>query len=199
MAFKAPAVIPGLEQEPNRALIKAFGAVALELARALAQGLTATSLKTADYTAELGELVIVVPPAAGMRVLLPAGTKPTRAARVQVAVLSVASGGTVTVAVVGGTQPIDAALTKTLSSAGLTEFACSGTTGWSATGSGGGGGLTPIADESFLANVSGAPAVPVATLLSSLAGTGLAWNPATNALDAAGGGTDPRIFAWWGV
>lgn len=199
MTFQAPKTIPGLAQESDRALHKALVAIQQDLGKALEPPLDITDVKTADYTAQFGELVLALPPAAGMRVLLPAATPTNKSGRVQIAVLSVASGGSVIAQVVGDIQTINDTATMTMASAGLTDLVANGSSGWSATAAGGGGGLTPIADESFLANVSGAPAIPVATLLSSLAGVGLAWNPATNALDAAGGGTDPRIFAWWGV
>lgn len=50
------------------------------------------------------------------------------------------------------------------------------------------GDLANIADETFVGNVSGAPAPPSAIALSSLAGTNLVWNSALNRLDASGGG-----------
>ena len=64
------------------------------------------------------------------------------------------------------------------------------------------GDLANIADETFVGNVSGAPAPPAAINLSSLAGTNLTWNSALNRLDASGGGsasmTDATITVPYG-
>jgi len=65
------------------------------------------------------------------------------------------------------------------------------------------GELANIADETFVGNVSGAPAAPSAIALSSLAGTNLTWNSALNRLDASGGGsvsmTDATITVAYGA
>jgi hypothetical protein len=52
---------------------------------------------------------------------------------------------------------------------------------------GGGGGLTPIADDTFLANISGGPATPTAVALTTLAGDGLTGG--ANAVLAVGAST----------
>lgn len=200
MTFSPPRSIPTLKADAQRVLLASLTAIGIDLRQALSGGLQVTPVQTADGLASFGQLILCAPPAGNMRALLPKGTLTNKSGRVLIGVLSVGSGGAVVVSVTGGEQTINGASTVTLSSVGLFEFMCCGANGWlQLGGGGGGGGLTPIADETFLANVSGAPAVPVAVNLSSLAGTGLVWNAGTNALDASGGGTDPRIFAWWGV
>lgn len=132
MTFQAPKNIPGLDDEPNRALVRALGDIQNDLG-ALGDGQPVTAVQTADYVAQSGEFVRVRPPAAGMKVLLPPGTTANQSEHVQVTVQSAASGGSVTVAVAGATQKIDGATTKVLTAVGLVEFKSLGTDGWTAT------------------------------------------------------------------
>jgi hypothetical protein len=212
VAFTAKASIPKLEKEAERAILEQFRAIAAALTALEAPSQVVTPLKFGDYVAHVGELVRAVPPAAGMRVLLPAGSEQNDSESVRVAIESVASGGSVTVAVAGATQLINGATTIVIPTVGLTEFVSLGKSGWSAAASGGGGLTAPvaltdiaaIADETFLGNVSGAPAPPSAINLSSLAGTNLTWNSALNRLDASGGGgaaamTDATITVAYGA
>jgi hypothetical protein len=196
MTFQAPKSIPGLDAEANRALTKAL----LDLQNELrGQGLLVTPSKNAAYSADLLDFVRVTPPAAGLPVLLPAATVTNAGKFVLIGIESVASGGSLVLAVAGGVQKVNNAATVTVSVAGLVIAYSTGVAWVCTLLSSGGGGLTPIADDSLLANTSGAPAVPVATTFASLAGTGLSWNAALNRFDVTVTGTDPRIFAWMGV
>lgn len=141
MTFQAPKSIPGLDPEAERALLKALTAIQNELA---GPGPTqeVSPVQRATYVASVGELVRASPPAAGMKVLLPLGTPQLQGQRVQVAVQSVAGGGTVVVAAVSP-QKIDGAATKVISTVGLTEFKCLGADGWSSSSSGSAAGAVP--------------------------------------------------------
>lgn len=142
MTFQAPKVIPNLDPEANRQLIAALQQISRDLGD-LAEPKVLTAVQTTDYTALLGELVRTNPPSTSMRVLLPQGNSTNQGLRVGVAVLSVASSGTVIVSVAGGTQTVDAAATKTLSTVGIVEFVSLGENGWESLGIGttaGGGG-----------------------------------------------------------
>lgn len=184
MTFKAPSTLPGLEPEAERALGKVLNQLETTLGE-LGAGQLVTPLKTSDYTADLFEFVRTTPPNTGARVLLPIATKQNAGKWVLIGIESVASGGTVTILVVGGSQKVNNAASVAITVAGLV-LAYSTSAGWVCTLlSSGGGGLTPIADDSLLANVSGAPAVPVGTTFVSLAGTGLTWNAALNRFDVS--------------
>lgn len=198
MTFQAPKTIPGLEQEPDRALAKVFTALQNEL-RELGAAQLVTPTKFAAYTPDLGEFVRITPAAVGVPLLLPKSTVTNAGKYILIGIESVASGGTVTLSVSGGTQKVNNAATVTVSLAGLVIAYSTGVAWVCTLLTTGGGGLTPIADDSLLANTSGAPAVPVATTFASLAGTGLSWNAALNRFDVTVTGTDPRIFAWFGV
>jgi hypothetical protein len=71
---------------------------------------------------------------------IPKGTIANKGAEIEVAVLTVASGGTVRLTVLGGEQRINDASSLTLSTTGLFLLKSAGPNGWIATGSGGGGG-----------------------------------------------------------
>lgn len=129
MTFQAPKNIPGLDSEPNRALVKALGDIQRET-DALGAAIVLTDVKTTDYVSQLGEHVQTNPPAAGLRVLLPTATVENQGGRVTIAVLSVTSGGAVTVAVVDQ-QLISGAATKVLTVACLVTFESLGVNGWS--------------------------------------------------------------------
>jgi hypothetical protein len=138
--FSPPRHIPGLKADTARTLLAALNSIGIDLRQALSSGLAVTPVQTASGLAQLGQLIICAPPAAGMDVLIPAGTLANKGAIVQVGVLTVASGGSVRLTVVGGQQGINDAPTMTLSSTGLVELTSAGPNGWLATGSGGGGG-----------------------------------------------------------
>lgn len=144
MTFQAPKTIPGLDPEPDRAIGKAFAAIQQELARALVEKLVMAELKTSNYSAKLNEIVPVTPPATGVLLLVPEGTAANQGAVVLVAVTSVASGGSVTVAVAGGQQRVNGASTLGLSSVGLTYLLSLGLRGWLAISGGGAASLAAV-------------------------------------------------------
>lgn len=142
MTFKAPSTLPGLQPEAERALGKVLNQIEVTLGE-LGAGQLVTTLKNASYTAELGEFVRTTPPAAGLRVLLPIATKANQGRTILVSIESVASGGTVTLAVVGGSQKVNNASTVVTSVVGLLMAISTGV-GWATTLlSAGGGGTTP--------------------------------------------------------
>lgn len=140
MRFQAPGEIPGLEKEADRALGKLFNDLEIDL-QEMGAGQSVTPRQFGNYLAKLGEFVRVVPPAAGSRVLLPAATVTNQGRRVLIGIESVASGGTVTLAVAGVSQLVNNAATVVVSVAGLV-LAYSTGIGWVCTllSSGGGGG-----------------------------------------------------------
>src|SRR5262245_14242267 len=128
VAFRPPKWIPGLEGDAHRQIVAAFEQIARVLG-ALSARQTITPILTADYHAARGELVRANPPASNMCVRLPQGTEENKGQRVNDDVVSVASGGSVSVVVIDG-QPIDGSSSKTLSSVGCAEFVSLGTVGW---------------------------------------------------------------------
>ncbi len=197
MTFQPPPTIPGLSNESDRAVTFAMGRIGQDLDQLRAAGLKLTTIQTTDYTALPGQVVRTRPPAAGLKVLLPAVAAPNGVPFVWISVEDVSSGGVVKVAVTGGTQKVNGASTLSLSSVGLTALVGIPGVGWLATGSGsGGGGLTPPvalsdlangAADSVVGNITGAPAAHVDVPLSSLAGTGLTYNSGTHKFDVSGG------------
>lgn len=146
MAFVAKASL-GFPKEPKelkeaeRTIIAQFRDVQAILDRLDTPADVVTELKAASYAAHVGELVRITPPAGGTLLILPPGTDANDSERVRVAIESVASGGSVTISVVGH-QPINGADTLVLTTVGLTEIVSLGPTGWAAiTASGGSGGL----------------------------------------------------------
>lgn len=210
--FAPHKLVPGLAADSNREVTHQFRQIADAIDGVItAITVPVSELKTASgYVVKMGEVARVNPPAAGLTITLPPVTESNEGDECAICVTSVASGGSVVVGAVDGAK-INGATTLTLSAVGIYVFTSLGGSfeGWTTPPVGGGGGLSPpvaltdlqnIGDETFLGNTSGAPAPPSALNLSSLAGTGLTWNSGTNALDAsASGGTDPRIFAWFGV
>lgn len=185
MTFVPPAHIPGLDKEAHRVIVQALRSIAADL-KTLHAPAFMTSAVTGDRQCALDELVRCIPPAGGMKLSLPRATLQNQARAIRVAVEAVASGGSVMISVVGGQRVGDAAV-LVVDAVGVVELVSLGPAGWGVLGASSSGGLTPIADESVLGNVSGAPAVPAALLLSSLAGSGLTWNGATNKFDVSGG------------
>jgi hypothetical protein len=140
MPFTPPRSIPGLKADASRVLLAALNGIGLDLTQALSSGLRATAVQFTSGLAQLGQLILCAPPAAGMTVLLPIGTLQNRGQVLQVGILTVASGGSVTVSVVGAAQTVNDAATLVLSSVGVVEFTSAGPNGWLASGAGGGGG-----------------------------------------------------------
>jgi hypothetical protein len=190
MTFQPPKVISGLDPEPNRILVAAFNDVGNDLTALARPNENVTPVQTGNYVAKIADLVRAIPPAAGMSVLLPGSTVANAGSRIRIAVESVVSGGKVTVGV-SGAQLINAATLATLTSVGFTEFISLGPKdGWSAIAVPGPGtiplsSLAVQASDTFVGNVSGAPASPVAVNLSTLAGAGLVFG--THTLDVTAG------------
>lgn len=153
MAFVAKTSIPKVDKETERAITAQFRDIQAVLDRLDTPADVVTELKASDYTAHTGELVRVTPPAAGVRISLPPGTDANDSERVRIAVESVASGGSVTVSVIGH-QPINGAATMVITTVGLTEVVSLGPSGWSAiSGSGGGGGGAVTFAQLLAANI----------------------------------------------
>lgn len=141
MAFQPKASLPGLTPEQARSIIEQFRAVGAELTALGIPAETVSELVAVDRVAEVGELIRCCPPAGDMAILLPPAGGQNKGDSIRLMVESVASGGAVNVAVVGG-QLMNGAATLAITSVGLTEFTSLGPSGWGFLAAGGGGGLT---------------------------------------------------------
>lgn len=203
--YRARPALPGLPKGAEREIIAQFRAIehALDEVQGIERNATPV-LNVLSYQAKAGELVLLEGRAGGTLVTIPPGSSFNIEQTIRVALVGGVLSPGVTISIVGRVGTIDGAATFTLASRMLVELTSVGERGWAVTCCGGSGGLTPpvaltdlqnIADETFVGNVSGAPAPPAAVNLSSLAGTGLVWNSGTKALDVSGGGgfTLPQI------
>lgn len=176
------------------------------------------ALNAASYAAKPGELVLVEGIAGGTLVMLPQGSPANIEQKIRVVLVGGVLSPGVTIAIAGSgtidgsptatmtarglielTSVGERGWSKVSAASGGSTLPPDGTYG-EITVSGAGtlwtvnagavlvSELGPIADETFVGNVSGAPAAPSAINLSSLAGTNLTWNSALNRLDASGGG-----------
>lgn len=135
MSFTAPRDIPGIDAEARRALLAALSSIQNDL-QALSEATSVTPMQVTDFNAAIGDIALVTPPAASMKAVLPEGNSTNQGQRIAIAVISVASTGTVIVSVAGGAQKVDGALTKTLSTVGIVEFVSLGAVGWESIGIG---------------------------------------------------------------
>ena len=179
--------------ELRRELNEAQKEIAAELTR-LSGRRRVTELQIAGpVAAQYGDVLRVAPPAAGLRVVLPPVNLEQADARVTVVVES--SSGALSVEVVDGS--VNGASTLSFAAGtGTVEFQITpaGWYAWSASLvlSLPLSALASQADDTFVGNVSGAAAVPVAAALSSLAGAGLTFG--SHAL-AVGAGTGITVNA----
>lgn len=172
------------QDEIRRQLNEIQKEIASDLAVALSRSRVTELLIDGPYAAGYGDVVRVAPPTGGFRLILPALNLAQPAARVVVVVE--AATGALSVEAIDTT--VNGATTQTyLSGVGTVEFQLTptGWYGWSAS-------LLTIpltslasqAADTFVGNVTGAAANPVAVGLSTLAGAGLAF--AAHTLDVTG-------------
>jgi hypothetical protein len=193
MAARRRTQFPGVSQDATRELIGLQDDLQRDTTALRQETVgSTTDTKTAGYSARLNEAVRVLMPAAGGTIVFPEAGTATVDKWIDVLVL--AGSGPVKVAPTG--KQVDGSATVTLTTAGRYSFRSDGISSWwRATNGVSGGGLSPVADETVLANVTGAVAVPVAVALSSLAGSGLVWNSALNQFEASGGGGGAPVGA----
>lgn len=123
--------IPGVERETERALLEQFDAFSKALEPLQRFPESTPERRRIATQARVGELVRVTPPAAGLPLQLPQGNEQNKGQAIRVSVGSVASGGSVSVTVIGA-QTIDGASSVELLTPGLTEFRSLGSEGWTA-------------------------------------------------------------------
>ena len=176
-AFTPLKRLAGLAELPEaeRALLEQLNSIRLDLARLQAPPVV-TELKTSDYLAGEDETVRYAPNGAST-LLLPKPRIENRGRRVTVLLESVARGA-LTVQCVGGL--VNGAASQAVALVCRIDFVCDGVAGWRSEVAPGAVPLTALAaqaNDTIVANLSGASAVPtattVATVASRLRGVGL--------------------------
>lgn len=198
MAIRRRTTFPGIDPKANKELISLQDDILREQSelRDQAIGSTQATLQIGTLAAKFNSVIPCIPQASGVDIVFPAATGDTQNRWIDVVKNG---GGNIRLRPTGGR--IQGSTLVTLTTNGSYRYKSDAQGGWwthpSSTG-----GLSPpvaltdlqsIADETFLANVSGGAAPPSAVNLSSLAGSGLTWNSGSNALDVSAAGIAPAL------
>lgn len=130
VAFRFKANLPDLPKGAERALIEQFRAIQTDLDDIRGPAASVTPIVATRYSARVGELVLLAPPAAGQLVTIPAGNASNLGRALRIAVVAGLLSPGVTVSIVGGQGTINGLSVLNLNSYRLVELISVGPLGW---------------------------------------------------------------------
>lgn len=185
--FRAREIREGASpDELRRQMNEAFRAIERDLSAALSSSKVSEVITASTYAPGFGEVARVAPPSGGLRLILPEPNLARLGSRITV--VQEAASGALSVEVVNGT--INGAATLAyLAGIGTVEFILtpSGWFGWSVSlvASLPLTALASQADDTFVGNISGASAIPVAVGLASIDSASIIWDAASHTFQRA--------------
>lgn len=129
-AFRYKPALPDLPKGAERAIIEQFRAVQTDLDAIRGAASSTTEIVSKDTIVRVGQLLLIAPPAAGMRVGVPPATAQNISQSVRIALVGGTLSPGATVSIIGGKGTINGQQTLNLNSHRLVELVSVGESGW---------------------------------------------------------------------
>lgn len=128
--FRYAPALPDLPKGAERAIIQQFRAIQNDIDQVRGVASAVTDIISKDYIARIGELVLISPPTAGMKVGIPPATAQNIGKSLRIAVVGGTLSPGATVSIVGGVGTINGVATLSLNSFRLVELVSCGPVGY---------------------------------------------------------------------
>ncbi len=128
--FRHAPALPDLPKGSERAIIAQFKAIQNDLDEIRGFERATTEVVATDCLVRVGQLLLIAPPAAGMRVGIPPATAQNLSQSLRIAVVGGILSPGATVSIVGGRGTVNGAATLALNSFRLVELVSCGEAGW---------------------------------------------------------------------